>query len=79
MSETIRVVSTRTVVKKITVGTPIPNTVDIRLVTSLDKLLDVDQTEGFLEGDTLVYDAARQLWEPTSLLVKQVIDGGEGF
>lgn len=78
MADAIKVVSTRTVIKRITVGTPVPHPTIIRIKTSLGQLTDVaiDQIQ---DGNILVFNEVNQKWEVTDTLNKQIIDGGDDF
>lgn len=78
MADAIKVVSTRTVIKRITVGTPVPHPTIIRIKTSLGQLTDVaiDQIQ---DGNILVFSETNQKWEVTDTLNKQIIDGGDDF
>lgn len=77
MADAIRVVSSRTIIKKITVGVPVPSATKIEIFTSIGKLLDVlgDPTN----NDLLVYNHLNKKWETSNLLENHIIEGGEGF
>jgi hypothetical protein len=77
MADAIRVVSSRTIIKKITVGVPVPSATKIEIFTSVGKLLDVLGDPEL--GDLLIYNPAAAKWETSNLLENQTIEGGEGF
>ena len=68
----IKVVASRTIVKKITVGRPVPYIKQVVKYVTSDEIADFDVADR-VNGDTLVYDAATKKWVATT------IDGGEGF
>ena len=74
----IKVVSNRTIVKKVIVGTPLATTKKIAIQTSLSNVIDVD-TSTVGDGSILVYDDLTQMWKAGNLLNLQTIDGGDGF
>lgn len=74
----IKVVSDRTIVKKITVGTPLAAVKKIAIETTIANVLDVN-SENAQTGHLLVYDKDTEMWNAQNLLDLQVIDGGEGF
>jgi hypothetical protein len=78
----IKLVSNRTLIKKITVGTPIFTTKRVQIRASLSDIVDVDvdETESTdpavlagANGHVLVYDATEQKY------VSQELDGGNTF
>lgn len=78
----IKLVSNKTVVKKITVGTPVFTTKRVQLRARLRDIVDVDVDEtntddptllGLAEGHVLVFDASKQKY------VSQELDGGDTF
>lgn len=75
----IKVVSNRTIVKKIVIGTPIPTTKNVSITTTVDKILDVNLGTQLKTGDVLVYNDNSKNWDAQNVLNLQVIDGGEGF
>lgn len=74
----IKVVSNRTIVKKVIVGTPLATTKKIAIQTTISSVLDVD-TSAALSGSVLVYDDFTGNWKAQNLLNLQTIDGGDGF
>lgn len=76
--DSIIVVSSRTIVRKVTISTPIPTTTEIRVKTNLGDLLDVDGDK-IKDGHVLVYNGTTETWDPQYLLNKQIIDGEDGF
>lgn len=78
MADAIRVVSSRTVIKRVTVGTPVPHPTIIKIQTSVGQLTDVNY-EDVKDGSTLIFNEITSKWTPGTLLNKQTIDGEEGF
>lgn len=74
----IKVVSNRTIIKKVIVGTPLATTKKISIQTTLANVLDVDTTS-VSSGSVLVYDDFTETWKAQNLLNLQTIDGGDGF
>lgn len=74
----IKVVSNRTIIKKVIVGTPLATTKKISIQTTLANVLDVDTTS-VSDGSVLVYDDFTETWKAQNLLNLQTIDGGDGF
>ena len=78
----IKLVSNRTIIKKITVGTPIFTTKRVQLRASLGDITDVDVSEtdtddpnllGLANGHVLVFNAITEKYE------SQELDGGDTF
>lgn len=74
----IRVVSNRTIVKKVTLGVPVIASSGIVIQTNVGNITDVD-AEGKQGGYVLIYDADQDKWKAQNLLNSQIIDGGDGF
>lgn len=74
----IKVVSNRTIVKKVIVGTPLATTKKIAIQTTLSSVLDVDISNRS-DGSILVYDDFTGNWKAQNLLNLQTIDGGDLF
>lgn len=74
----IRVVSNRTIVKKIVVGTPILTSRSINIQTTIGNILDVNSANA-KDGDVLIYREDTKIWEASNYLNLQRVDGGEGF
>ena len=76
----IKLVSGKTIVKKITVGVPIRAVKAFNVETTVGQLNDVVSAGGkFRNGYVLVFDSDRQQWVAQLNLTRQLIDGGEGF
>ena len=78
----IKLVSNRTIIKKITVGTPIFTTKRVQLRASLGDITDVDVSEtdtddpnllGLANGHVLVFNSVTEKYE------SQELDGGDTF
>ena len=78
----IKLVSNRTIVKKITVGTPIFTTKRVQLRARLADIIDVDVPEtetgdpallGLANGHVLVFNSVTEKYE------SQELDGGDTF
>lgn len=74
----IKIVSDRTIVKKITIGTPTPAVKTINIQTTIAQALDVE-VDPLKTGDVLIYNETTGKWKATNVLELQIIDGGEGF
>jgi propanediol utilization protein len=74
----IRVVSNRTIIKKIIVGTPILTSRSINIQTTIANILDVNAPDA-KDGDVLIYREDTKIWEASNYLNLQRIDAGEGF
>lgn len=74
----VKIVSSRTIIKKITVGAPVPHPTIVKIQTSVNKLLDVS-TNQLVTGSVLVYDTVEEKWNASTLLNNQTMDGEEGF
>lgn len=76
----IKLVSGKTIVKKITIGVPIRAVKAFNVETTVGQLNDVVSAGGkFRNGYVLVFDSDRQQWVAQLNLTRQLIDGGEGF
>ena len=76
----IKLVSGKTIIKKITVGVPIRAVKSFNVETTVGNLNDVVSAGGkFRDGYLLVFDSATQLWRGQNVLSRQRVDGGEGF
>ena len=76
----IKLVSGKTIIKKITVGVPIRAVKAFNVETTVGQLNDVVSAGGqFRHGYVLVYDSGREQWVAQLSLTRQIIDGGEGF
>ncbi len=76
----IKLVSGKTIIKKITVGVPIRAVKAFNVETTIGQLNDVVSAGGkFRNGYVLVFDSDRQQWVAQLNLTRQLIDGGEGF
>tara|TARA_B100001093_G_C26746803_1_gene979211 strand:- start:681 stop:917 length:237 start_codon:yes stop_codon:yes gene_type:complete len=78
MTDTVKVVATNTIVKKITVGTPVPTVAAIEVVSDVGQLKNVTGN-ATIDGGLLIFNTSINQFEPSILLDKQIIDGGEGF
>jgi hypothetical protein len=74
----IKVVTDNTIIKKITVGTPLATVKRIAIEATLSNALDV-VADGIQDGGVLVYNEATEKWVAQNLLDLQVIDGGDEF
>ena len=73
----IKLVSGKTIIKKITVGVPIRAVKSFNVETTVGNLNDVVSAGGkFRDGYLLVFDSATQLWRGQNLLSRQRVDGG---
>ena len=64
---------TTTIVKKITIGTPVRRVSSA--IANINTLAGVDMSER-IDGSVLVYNATTELWQATINLQKQNINGG---
>ena len=64
---------TTTIVKKITVGTPVRKVTEAS--TNINNLVGID-TSAKVNGSVLVYNASSTLWEATLDLENQNVNGG---
>lgn len=78
MTDTVKVVSTNTVIKKIILGVPVPQIAQIEVVSDIGQLANV-AGNGAVHGDVLVFNATSQQFQPQLLFDRQTIDAGEGF
>ena len=62
-----------TIVKKITVGTPVRKVTEAS--TNINNLVGID-TSAKVNGSVLVYNASSTLWEATLDLEQQNVNGG---
>lgn len=78
MTEAIKIVSNRTIVRKITIGTPIPTVKSFTIDTSIGSLTDVGAglEDGLKDGSILVYDASLGKFIVKNILIKHRLDGG---
>jgi len=76
----VKVVSSNTIIKKVVVGTPVPQVAQIRVVSDLGELQNVNAPNNVAtEGQLLIYNPATEKYDASILLDKQTIDAGEGF
>jgi len=78
MSDNVKVISSNTIVKKITVGTPVPVVAAIEVVSDVADLRNVNDVTA-VPGQLLIYDEATKKYVSGITLDKQIIDGGDGF
>lgn len=78
MAEAIKIVSNRTVVRKITIGTPIPTVKNFTIDTQLGQLVDVlaSTADGLKDGSILVFDENLSKFIVRNTLTDQRLDGG---
>lgn len=74
----IKIVTDTTVIKKITVGTPLATVKRIAVETTISNALDVN-SDAVIGGSVLVYDTTSEKWTAQNLLDLQRIDGGDTF
>ena len=76
----VKVVSSNTIIKKVVVGTPVPQVAQIRVVSDLGELQNVNAPNNVAEdGQLLIYNPVSGEYDASILLDKQTIDAGEGF
>lgn len=76
----IKVVSGRTIIKKITVGVPVRAVKSFAISTAIGQLSDVKVAGGrFRDGYVLHFDSASQEFRGDGILNLQRIDGGDTF
>ena len=76
----IKVVSGKTIIKKITVGVPVRAVKAFDVKTTVGQLTDVVVAGGqYRDGYILVYDSGRAQWTAKGVLNRQRIDGGDTF
>ena len=76
----IKLVSGKTIIKKITVGVPIRAVKSFNVETTVAQLNDVVSAGGvFSDGYVLVYNATAKQWQAKNILERQRIDGGSSF
>jgi hypothetical protein len=79
MSE-IKVISSNTIIKKITVGTPVPQIAQIQVVTDVAELKNVtDPSDQQTNGQLLIFNTSTGNYETGLILNSQTIDGGDTF
>jgi len=78
MSNTVKIIASNTIIKKITVGSPVPTVAQIEVVSDIGELRNVTGN-ATIPGGLLIFNSGLQKFEPSILLDKQTIDGGEGF
>jgi hypothetical protein len=78
MSDNVKVISSNTIVKKITVGTPVPVVAAIEVVSDVADLRNVNDVTA-VPGQLLIYDEAIKKYVSGITLDKQIIEGGDGF
>ena len=78
MAEAIKIVSNRTIVRKITIGTPIPTVKSFTVNTSIGSLADVSASsdDGLKDGSILVFDADIGKFVVKNVLFQHRLDGG---
>jgi len=82
MSDNVKVVSSNTIIKKITVGTPLPTIAQVKVVSTIEDLSNVGTLpDGAVDvaGQLLVFNLGTGQYEPSAVLDNQTIDAGEGF
>jgi len=76
----IKVVSGKTIIKKITVGVPVRAVKSFSINTSVGALSNVQSAEGaFRHGYMLLYDSTEQMFKAQGLMLNQRLDGGDSF
>jgi len=78
MSDTVKVIASNTIIKKITVGTPVPTVAQVEVVSDVGELKNVTGN-ATIAGGLLIFNTNLNQFEPSILLDKQIIDGGETF
>ena len=78
MAEATKIVSNRTIIRKITIGTPIPTVKSFTVDTNIASLADVSATanDGLKDGSILVYDADISKFVVKNVLFQHRLDGG---
>ena len=78
MAEAIKIVSNRTIIRKITIGTPIPTVKSFTVNTSIGSLADVSASsdDGLKDGSILVFDADIDKFVVKNVLFQHRLDGG---
>ena len=81
MSDNVKVVSSNTIIKKITVGTPLPTIAQVKVVSTVEDLSNVATQDASLDvsGQLLIYNLGTGQYEASAVLDNQTIDAGEGF
>lgn len=76
----VKVVSSNTIIKKIVVGTPVPQVAQIKVVSDVGELQNVNAPNAAAaDGQLLIYNPVTEKYDASILLDKQTIDAGEGF
>lgn len=76
----VKVVSSNTIIKRVVVGTPVPQVAQIRVVSDLGELQNVNAPSAVATaGQLLIYNPETEKYDASILLDKQIIDAGEGF
>jgi len=81
MSNNVKIVSSNTIIKKITVGTPLPTIAQVKVVSTVNDLSNVQGQDAALDvtGQLLIFNLGTGQYEPSAVLNNQTIDAGEGF